>query len=278
MTFQEFAAAHGLVINHIVHDKWKRVPTTDHQHKCNGAYLHRGDVAWAQNWATMSEPAVWHNDNADAVKLDPRALARRRQQDAADRLQAQRQAARTAQLMLGRTELARHAYLDSKGYPDTLGPVLVENGKSPLLCIPMCVGKEVVGMQKIDIDGNKKFLFGQRTIGAEYSIGISGARQVLCEGYATGLSVVDALLALKTPFRVRICFSAHNLELSAKAAPAGSVVIADNDATRTGEMAAHRSGKAYYLPPEVGQDFNDFFMAVGKFRASQELRQFLRGA
>lgn len=278
MIFQEFAAAHGLVINRVVHGVWKRVPTEDHPHRQNGAYLHRGDVAWVQNWATMAEPAIWRDESSAAMKPDLAAIARRQRQDAADRLQAQRKAARTAQLMLSRTELSRHAYLDSKGYPDTLGPVLIEDGKPPLLCIPMCVGKEVVGLQKIDIDGHKKFLFGQRTIGAEYSIGSSGARQVLCEGYATGLSVVDALLALKTPFRVRICFSAHNLELSAKTAPAGSVVIADNDASRTGEIAAQRSGKAYYLPPDVGQDFNDFYRDVGKFRASQELRQFMRGA
>lgn len=278
MIFQEFAAAHGLVINHVVHGVWKRVPTEDHPHRQNGAYLHRGDVAWVQNWATMPEPAIWRDESSSATKPDLAAIARRKRQDAADRIKAQQKAACTARAMLANTELDRHAYLDGKGFPDALGAVLREDGKPPILCIPMYAGKSIVGLQRIDIEGRKKFLFGQRTLGAEYGFGTEKGRHVLCEGYATGLSVVESLMTLKAPFRVRVCFSAHNLELSARSAPAGSVVIADNDTSRTGELAAERSGRPYFLPPEVGQDFNDFARVVGKFRASQALRQFLRGA
>jgi len=52
-------------------------------------------------------------------------------------------------------------------------------------------------------------------------------------------------------------------------------IVADNDASGTGERIAREIGWPYYMPPEVGHDFNDHHMAVGNFRAGQDLMQSL---
>ena len=60
MMFEDFARHHGLVLDRAIADgRWHRVPTEDHSRKRNGAYVldHRGGAC--QNWATMSEVAVW---------------------------------------------------------------------------------------------------------------------------------------------------------------------------------------------------------------------------
>jgi putative DNA primase/helicase len=51
MRFEEFAAAHGLLLRHVEFGKWVRVPTTDHPGKKNGAYRHMGTHAHVQNHA-----------------------------------------------------------------------------------------------------------------------------------------------------------------------------------------------------------------------------------
>ena len=48
-------------------------------------------------------------------------------------------------------------------------------------------------------------------------------------------------------------------------------IVADNDASGTGERAAREIGWKYYLPPVVGHDFNDHHLAVGMFKAGQDL-------
>jgi putative DNA primase/helicase len=97
---------------------------------------------------------------------------------------------------------------------------------------------------------------------------------VLCEGYATALSIRAALAALKARYTLFVCFSAHNLGRLAKELPKG-LVVADNDASGTGERVAKETGWPYFLPPEVGQDFNDYHQATSLFKCSQALRSAL---
>ena len=272
MTFNEFAAAHGLLLRHVEFGKWVRVPTTDHPAKKNGAYKHAGDHAHVQNHATMSDVATWFPDSSDDIRIDAEA-ARRRCEKAARELQEWRQkAAARAADMLRKCSLERHAYLDGKGFPDERGNVLaIESG--PLLLIPMRVAGRLVGVQTITTDGEKKFLFGQQCSGAEYVIDNKG-RDVFCEGYATGLSVRAALSALKMRYRVHVCFSAHNLAKLASACP-GGLVIADNDSSGAGLRAAQQSGLKFFMPPTVGHDFNDMHKSLGVFKLSQMIRQFM---
>lgn len=270
MRFEEFAEAHGLILRAVDYGKWIRCATKDHPGKKNGAFKHLGDVAWVQNHATMVEPATWFPDAEAVDKVDHAAIERRKQQAAKQVQDGRAKAARNALAILSECAIEQHAYLDGKGFPETTGLVYRPTENQNLLVIPMRVGSEVVGLQMIDRDGVKKFLFGQRCGQAEHIIGAKGLN-VWVEGYATGLSVVACLAALKKPARVHVCFSAGNLEAMAR----DGVVVADNDQSGTGERVAKATGLPYFMPENIGEDFNDLHQKIGTFRASQLLRVIL---
>lgn len=50
-------------------------------------------------------------------------------------------------------------------------------------------------------------------------------------------------------------------------------IVADHDASMTGEKIAQKIGWPYYLPPDVGFDFNDHFMKYGLAKAEGDLRK-----
>lgn len=206
-----------------------------------------------------------------AEQLEQARLERegRLAREQAQRDEAQCQAARKAAWILGQCKHERHAYLQSKGWPEASGTVWWPEPENNLLCIPMRVGNELVGVQMINRRGEKKYLKNARTSGAEFVIsnGGPGVLDWWVEGYATGLSLRDCLNALKQRYRIHVCFSAGNLK---KIATRG-LVVADNDESGTGEAAAKAVGLPYFLPP-CG-DFNDLHQKVGTFRASQELRK-----
>ena len=252
--------------------RWCRYSTEDHPSKKNGAVKYLGDVGWAQNHSLMSEPATWFPDSSDDIRIDADAVRRRCEKAARELQEGRQKAAKRAADMLRQCSLERHAYLDGKGFPEERGNVLaLESG--PLLLIPMRVAGRLVGVQTITADGEKKFLFGQQCSGAEYVIDNKG-RDFFCEGYATGLSVRAALSALKMRYRVHVCFSAHNLAKLAGNCD-GGIVIADNDLSGAGLRAAQQSGRRFFMPPTVGQDFNDMHKSCGVFKLSQMLRQFM---
>ena len=200
------------------------------------------------------------------------AIERAKKHDA-ETAEGHRRAAKRAAAIINQTSLDRHAYLDSKGFSDELGNVLKKENCDPLLIIPMRCSRLLVGLQVIAIDGSKKFLSGQKTSGAEFLIGDKG-QDWFVEGYATALSLKAALGALKARFRIHVTFSASNMKKMAATCP-GAIVVADNDESGTGERAAKDSGCRYFLPPTVGQDFNDLHREVGLFRVSQMLRRFV---
>jgi putative DNA primase/helicase len=277
MMFQDFAAAHGLIIDRIEVGRWVRTKTTDHPMKRNGSYFHGGEYWVVQNWATMPEAVVGYLDKpmtpGDQSAMQKRIEAGMRKH-AKERQEARQQAARKAAHIIRQARPEKHAYLDSKGFPDAVGLVYRTDESTNLLVIPMRVGKELVGCQLIDADGHKKFLYGQRCAGAEFVIG-SGRNDWYCEGYSTGLSLMAALNALKASSSIHVCFSAGNMETIAKAAGRG-FVCADHDLSGTGQNAAEATGLRYFMPPEIGTDMNDLHRKVGTFKSSQELRKFLQ--
>ena len=184
-------------------------------------------------------------------------------------------AAKKAAWILHQTKPEQHAYLQSKGWPEAKGAVWWPDEKQNLLCIPMRVDSELVGVQMIDREGSKTFLKGQRTSLAEYVIDNSGvgAKDWVCEGYATALSIRQCLHALKMRYRIRVAFSASNLVKVAAACGSG-FIVADNDESGTGERFANQTGLPFFLPPPG--DFNDFHRREGLFRASQTLAKWLK--
>lgn len=273
MTFEQFAALHGLVINRLVPGKWVRVPTEDKPKHRNGAYRYMGAYGVVQNWATMTEPAVW---KADGESREATERVRRVVKEAAlHQVQAAQKAAQRAQGILAECELAPHPYLEAKGFPEAL--VNVWNRETDnVMVVPMRFGDRIVGAQLIKPDGDKKFLYGQRSGGAEFIFGTRGTH-VLCEGYATALSTQRALAGLKAAYVLHVTFSAGNMKKVAQALP-GGVVIADNDESGTGERVAREIGWPYWMADVVGEDANDYAQRAGVFALAMGLKRVMQEA
>jgi putative DNA primase/helicase len=179
----------------------------------------------------------------------------------------QERAAVKAKALLNASVLSKHPYFKSKGFPDEQGWV---NGDK--LIIPVRLEGELVGCQLIDESGDKKFLYGQRTSGASFDFDNKG-KHYHCEGYATALSLRHALRSLKRNYVIHVCFSAGNLlKLAQKF---GGFVIADNDASGTGERVAKQTGLPYWMSDVVGEDANDAHKRLGLFKFTQSLTQSL---
>lgn len=265
MSFMQFARAYGLILDTVIPFRWVRVPTVAHPRKKNGAYKYMETHGFVQEHSTMTEPALWKPEGDQQIDV---AKMQRQAKEVAQDIEAKRKvAAERAEWILSQCSLETHPYLEAKGFKDERANVWSDGNR---LVIPMRVGRQIVGCQLIDEAGDKKFLFGQRTSGAAFVIDARGPN-VLCEGYATALSVRAALTALKRRYTLSVCFSAHNMKAIAKTLPSG-FVVADNDASLTGQRVAQEIGWPYFLPPEVGQDFNDYHRATSLFKVSQALR------
>lgn len=272
MDFISFCRVNGILIDSPPPiGYWRRYPTEDHPRKRNGAVKFMGDHAFIQNWATDQEVAVWKADGD--VQIDMNRM-RRDAQEADRRRKIQQEAAiKKAAWILNQCQLAVHPYIKSKGFKDEQANIWVNEGKQ-ILVIPMRVDGRLVGCQLIDEDGGKKFLFGQRTSEAEFVFDNKG-RHVLCEGYATALSVRQVLKQLKERYTLHVCFSAGNMVKVAARLPVG-IIFADNDASKTGERTAQQIGWPYFMPPTVGHDFNDYCQSVGVFGASMAVRKLMQ--
>lgn len=272
MDFLSFARAHGILIDHIPPmGLWRRFPTESKPMHRNGAVKFMGDHAFICDWAAGDDVHVW---KADANVQFDRAKAQRLAQEAErKRKELQDNAALKARQILSECQVAKHPYLAKKGFPDEQGNVW-RNEKGLILVVPMRVGNRLVGCQMIDEQGDKKFLYGQRTSMAEFIFDGKGPH-IVCEGLATAMSIRLALKAIKRPYTLHVCFSAGNMVKIAASLP-GGYCVADNDASQTGEQSAKKIGWHYYMPPEVGTDFNDFAQAVGVFKSSQALLKAMR--
>ena len=266
--FVNFARDYGLILNNVIYDKWVATPTEDHPHKKNGRYKLLGDVGWVMNWATMEKPVTWFADG----KKDSREIRQRIQQSNDSREQDAKKASSTAEWILSQCSLENHPYLEAKGFPHEQGNVFVKDEKR-LLVIPMRNHGTVVGCQLIDEEGKKKFLYGQTSKGATFMIDAKGT-PVFCEGFATGLSIRNVMQKMNLPYSIYICFSASNMEFISRSIR-GGVIIADNDHNGVGETFAKKTGKPYWISEAVGEDFNDYHMRIGNFKASQALKKML---
>ncbi len=222
----------------------------------------------------------WKDDDKYAKPSQEQIQARQRENaarltaDGLEREKTQQAAAKKAGWIMHQSKMEKHAYLDSKGWPDAVGAVWWAAEDQNLLCLPMRVGDKLVGVQLIDRNGTKRYLKGQRTSEAEYVISNNGrgAMDWFVEGYATGLSLRECLHALRMRYRIHITFSASNM-VKVAALHGSGYVVADRDESGTGERVAVQTGLPYFLP-DTG-DFNDFARSVGLFQASQALRKWI---
>ena len=268
MDFIQFARSHGILINDLPPlGVWKRFPTEDHPRSRNGAVKFMGDVGFVQNHATSTVVSIWKPDSRNVTIDRSSALASIKKAED-EQKKRQHQAMQRAVGMLNGSGLSTHPYLEAKGFPDEQGNVLWQDGK-PVLLIPMRVGGNLVGLQQIWEDGTKKFLYGQRTAGAAFVFDNKGMN-IVCEGYATALSVRMAMKQMKQRYTLHVCFSAGNMAKIAAGLEPG-LLIADNDASGTGQRVAEESGWKYWLSDRVGEDCNDAHRRIGLFGLTQSL-------
>lgn len=274
MDFLDFARSFGIII----HDYppigvWKRYPTDDHPRSRNGAVKFLGTVGFVQNHAMDTIVSVWKPDAEDRANLPSMTDMRRQQQEQEQETRRkQGEAARKAVTMLNQSGYSSHAYLRAKGFEKEQGNVYHKDGK-PVLLIPMRVGGSIVGVQQIDEDGGKRFLYGQRSAGASFVFSNNGLN-ILCEGYATALSVRAAMTQIKRRYNIYVCFSAGNMKKIGLDLKSG-LVVADNDHSGTGQQAAEDIGWPYWMSDSVGEDANDYMLRVGLFGFSQSLTQLM---
>lgn len=136
------------------------------------------------------------------------------------------------------------------------------------LLVPVVLepGGEIVNVQKISPDGEKRFIKGAPIAGGFFEIDGDGPA-VFAEGLATAATVQQA-----TGRRAVVAFFADNLKpVTAKIAQPGDLIAADNDnAPRPdtafsrkhstygkGHKAAMACGLPFHLPHFPGLDFND---------------------
>ena len=179
-------------------------------------------------------------------------------------------AARRAAVIYARCRPRRHQYLRAKGFHDARLPT--HNGR---IVVPVW-GRR--GLQSLQFIGRtrKRFLRGGRMAGGSAVIGPCDprGRRWHVEGLATGLSVRRALLSLGVPDCVIICFSAAGLMVARDCRRA--LVVADHDASGTGQQAAERTGCPWWMPPEPG-DANDFEQTHGTGALAGALRGLMVG-
>lgn len=290
--FIQAAADFGLIIDKIDYGRWCRCGTKDHPKKKNGSFFidQSGDFGHYQDWASMSSPATWMN--ARVVKYTPAEreafdkkvkLAAKLRQD--ERERNQKTAAFKARQILDRCIPSQHRYLTKKGFEKMIGSVLLRDNDTPLLCIPMRWNGVLVGLQMINEDGEKRFLFGQQTSHATHDIVLgSGGKVYLTEGYASGIALKAILQAKRLSFKIVICFSVGNLKKVVDQYP-GAVMVADHDfinkttGTRAGHVAAldHMArGGEVWMHDDEGFDVNDFYKKEGVFRAAMAFDKFFK--
>ena len=270
MQFEDFAKIHGLIIHGVISHKWVSTPTEDHPRSSNGRYKFLGDVGWVQNWATMDKPEMWKSE----IKFAPNPQFTKARNDSfRQRMELANKASAKAGWIMHQTELKSHPYLVKKGFAEDMMPVWDTPEGAGKLVIAMRREGKIVGCQLISEEGEKKFLYGQTSKGATFTMDAKGIH-IFCEGFVTGLSIQAVMRANKMRYTIHVCFSAGNMKEVAREFSNG-IIIADNDASGVGESIAKETGKPYWLSDAVGEDFNDYHLRVGLFKASQSLKKFL---
>lgn len=261
MDFYNFAAESGLIISGLVYGQITRCATISKPRQKNGAYFidYKETWGWCQDWSTHESPVYWVAGKLSHIAETVIREGKQKYND--ERLKLQAKALQKAELILSECKLTQHYYMEKKGFPDS--EFLVYDNK---LIVPMHISGKLAGVQTIQSWGEKKFLYGQSTSLAVFKIG-TGRFNVLCEGYATGLSIKKCL---GSEYSVWVCFSANNMVKVAKTLKNPKFVVADNDLSGTGEKAAISCGCNYFMPPQG--DFNDFWN-IGRLSAQLALRK-----
>lgn len=273
---QAIAAAGMTPPARIVPNKWMRFPGVGKSKSNRSGWCKLISPTLAVFGDFSSDiSATWNDETQVDAETAAKQLEKARalsREYARQQRQQQARAADIAARMIREATMSTHPYLVRKGFPNLLG--LVHSDKLLVPVRDVTDYARIISVQTIDANGVKKFLPGGRARCGVYRIGVAPAnarRVVLCEGYATGLSIHAALQRLPGPHTVIVCFSAGNLELIAEHFPA-ALVCADNDESGTGEKVARATELEWRMPPDVGTDFNDLMLKHGVYAVTEILR------
>ncbi len=158
-----------------------------------------------------------------------------------------------------------HPYLTRK----QILPHVAKINKYGALTIPLYNAQlELINLQFIDVDGNKRFLGGGQKKNCFCWLGNSTGTILVAEGFATAASLHE-----NKGLQTFVAFDAGNLEAVAKIirekCPTANIVIAgDNDESGVGQKAASAAARAvggkFIIPKEVGMDWNDALTQGGR--------------
>lgn len=240
----------------------------------NGAYILHADQHPAGYFEHFPQElkVTWRLGGAGGKPL---SLAMRRQIEAyrklrqTERRERQNETAEKARWIWQNAkpifDQAKHPYLLRK----SVKPYGLRTSRGALIVPFYDDINQLVNLQFIDADGNKRFMAGGRKKGCFSLIGepTGAARVVVCEGWATGASLHETLGVL-----VVVAGDAGNLEPVAMVArrlfPSAEIIVAgDNDESGVGQTAAKKAALAvrgkYLIPDQTGADWNDVIAAGG---------------
>lgn len=272
MSFIDFARAHGVEIDPsrlYPSDKIMRCGTVDKPRSGNGAYFWDGQRGWCFDWSGEAK-TIWYNDPTAKpwTEEEMRAWAQKRASAASEQDKKYRETAREAQEELKRAKLECHPYLEYKGLHDERGFVL--NDK---LLVPMrnVSTNRIQGYQSIFWNQEERkyaklMKYGMRAKNAVLFLGNRDFPEYwLVEGFATGLSLRQALRSIGIMATVVVCFSAGNMVQVSDQLRGNRYVFADNDESKTGERAAIETGLPWTMADQTGWDVNDLHQKNGLF-------------
>lgn len=268
MEFADFCRINGLLLpgQPIMDGRIHRVPTQAHPRKKSGWYRLSPFGGKCQAFDMDPHAHSWTPDGEARDAIRPEDVQRWKELAAQERAEMERlrqRAAFKAHAIIEQCTYEQHPYLARKGFPNERGLVLPTTGE---LIVPMRDSRNyrnVLSVQRIDAEGGKRFLPGGQAKHACFVLG-TGDDVVLCEGYATALSIRSALASLYRQARVAICYSAGNIgNVAAALQGRRKVVFCDNDANGVGIKAAKDAGLPYAASDVVGEDANDMHARVG---------------
>lgn len=265
----------------------------------------KGALSWLRDNHFIS------GDAQSRARTDPqrdtRVRAERERQQNHEREWGQKRAAVVAQQMIGSASLASHPYLKAKGFGDREGLVLDGSLLVPMRELLYGTSGAVWAVQAIDAQGGKKFQPGGcRAADTVHILGHpSSPLWIFCEGFATGLSIREALESRSVDHCVIVAFSSGQLaSVAARQSPKRIVVVTDHDWWRcrhrdckakwdypsetcpecelatvppAGETAARKSGRPWWQPPEPGTDANDLSREQGAAALAAPLLKLIWG-
>jgi putative DNA primase/helicase len=278
MDFTTFARLHGVEIGDLYpSERIKRCATTLHPRSKNGAYSWDGKRGWVQAWDGDSHIHWFMDENAKPwTESEKHAWMQKRKAQDSQLQERRRQAAHRADDFIASATLKEHGYLQLKGFESEQGFVT----DADELVIPMrsLIG-EIQGAQVIAWDAetrkwNKKMIAGMKAKGAIYRFGSkTSIETILCEGYATGLSIKKAVEMLRLRASVLVCFSDSNMVAIAQQVGGKVYVFADNDVSNAGERAAKETGLRYCMSDVIGEDANDLHKRAGLTAVCKKLME-----